>query len=236
MKQENASSPNVELAATGDEIWELAVPHGVMGIQLGKRLNIVRLPGGQLWIHSSLPPTAGLVQALGELGTVRYIVGPNTYHDAFLAEFAAAYPRAELHTAPGLADLNRKLHPTFELDDAAPEAWRDVIDQHWVRGVPRLNEFVFLHRPSRSLIIADLAFNLRAPQPWLTRVAMSLNHAYDRFTPTRFFKSLIRDPKALRSSIEHLLEWDFDRIVVGHGANVETRAKETLRDAFAFLG
>ena len=36
-------------------------------------------------------------------------------------------------------------------------------------------------------------------------------------------------------SIDAILAWDFDRIIVGHGTTIETGGKAALRDAFAFL-
>jgi len=217
------------------EIWELNHPHVVLGMELGRRLTVIRLPSGDLWGHASLPPTSKLTAALAALGRVGYIIGPNTSHDAYLEEFVAAYPDAEFHAAPGLADANRHLRPTHTLGPTAPPAWMEVLSQHLVAGIPRLNEVVFLHRPSRTLILADLAFNILPPKPWLTRAALTLNDAYGRFTPSRLLKTLIRDRDALRASLATILAWDFDRIVVGHGAMIETGGREALRGAFAFL-
>ena len=84
-------------------------------------------------------------------------------------------------------------------------------------------------------MIADLAFNLGPPGPWLTALAMRLNGVWGRFGPSRFCKSLMRNRTAVRASLDFLLEWDFDRIVVGHGRNLETGGKDALRKAFAFL-
>lgn len=223
------------LTPVAPEIWELDHPHVVLGMELGRRLTVVRLPSGDLWVHASLPPAPKLTAALDSLGRVRYIIGPNTTHDAYLEEFVDAFPDAEFHAAPGLAQANPRLHPTHTLGHGAPAAWSEVLEQHLVAGMPRLNEAVFLHKPSRTLILADLAFNLLPPKPWLTRVALTLNDAYGRFTPSRLLKSIIRDRTALRASIDTLLTWDFDRIIVGHGTNIASGGPEALRRAFAFL-
>jgi hypothetical protein len=223
------------LTPLGPDIWELDHPHTVFGMEMGRRLTAVRLPSGDLWVHASVPPAPKLTAALAALGRVGYIVGPNTFHDAYLEEFVAAYPDAEFHAAPGLAGANPRLQPTHTLGARVPPAWAEVLDQHLVAGVPRLNEVVFLHKPSRTLIVADLAFNLLPPKPWLTRVALTLNDAYGRFTPSRMLKSIIREPIALRASLAHILTWDFDRIVVGHGANIPGGGREALRQAFSFL-
>jgi hypothetical protein len=48
-------------------------------------------------------------------------------------------------------------------------------------------------------------------------------------------KSVIKDRAALRRSLDHVLSWDFDAIIVSHGRNVPTGAKPMLREAFTFL-
>jgi len=40
-------------------------------------------------------------------------------------------------------------------------------------------------RVSRTLVLTDLAFNLRPPAPWLTRQIIRLNGGFDRCGPTR---------------------------------------------------
>jgi hypothetical protein len=222
------------LSAIGPGIWTLAAPHRVMGLELGRRLTVVELSRRRLWVHASLPPTAALRAALQELGDVVAIVGPNTMHDAFLAEFVAAYPTAQFYAAPGLAQANPRLRPDALLGPERPADWESVLDGELMAGMPKLNEMVFLHRPSGSLILADLVFNLQPPKPWLTRVAMRLNGAYGRLAPTRFCRSMIRDRTAFRASLQRVLAWEFDRILVGHGEEIPTGGRAALRDAFHF--
>jgi hypothetical protein len=212
------------------------VPYRALGLPIGRQLVVVRLPSNELWIHSPIPWSPALREAVWHLGEVGHVVGPNRFHDECLREFQAEYPRADFHAAPGLAHARRDIRFQPEpLGNTPPAAWAGVLDQHLVAGMPRLNEIVFLHRPSRTLIIADLAFNLGPDGPWLLALIMKLNHAWGRFTPTRFSKSMMKDRAAVRASIEHILTWDFDRILVGHGANIETNGKAALREAFAFL-
>jgi hypothetical protein len=66
-------------------------------------------------------------------------------------------------------------------------------------------------------------------------VLLRLNDCYCKFGPSRLLKSAIKDRAALRRSLDHLLGWDFDAIIVSHGRNVGTGGKALLRDAFAFL-
>ena len=86
-----------------------------------------------------------------------------------------------------------------------------------------------------TLIVTDLCFNVRHSPHGMTRFFMKLNKAYGRFGPSRIMRSLIKDRAALRASIDHVLAWKPQRIVVSHGEDVTEDAAGELDRAFAFL-
>jgi hypothetical protein len=217
------------------DLWICPVPYRVMGIALGRQLVAIRLPGGGLWIHSPVPVTPDLAAALAALGGVRHVVGPNRHHDECLWRFQQAYPTALFHAAPGLAALKPKVRFGAELSDTPHPDWAPVLGQHLVRGMPKFNEVVFFHPASRSLLLADLAFNLRPPAPLFTALAMRANGAWGRFGPSRVCRKFMADTSAVRASLDRILAWDFDRIIVGHGRNIETGGKQVFREAFSFV-
>jgi hypothetical protein len=224
------------LSPLGADLWIHCVPYRAMGLAIGRQLVVARLPDGGLWIHSPIPWTAELRSEISTLGEVRHVVGPNRFHDECLREFQAEYPAAHFHAAPGLAADRRDIRFTAEpLSDSPCPDWKEVIDQHLVRGMPRLNEIVFFHRPSRSLLIADLAFNFGEEANWLLKLVIKVGGTWGHFAPSRFCRGMMKDRAAVRTSIEAILRWDFDRIIVGHGHNIETGGREVLRAAFAFL-
>jgi hypothetical protein len=51
----------------------------------------------------------------------------------------------------------------------------------------------------------------------------------------RLYRPAVTDRRRMRASIERILEWDFDQIVVGHGALVKTDGKEIFLVAFRWL-
>ena len=98
-----------------------------------------------------------------------------------------------------------------------------------------MNEVVFLHRASRTLVVTDLCFNVRHSDHLGTRLFMRVNGAYGRFGPSRLLRSLVRDRPALRASLERILAWDFERVVVTHGEVLEHGGRDALRAGFAWL-
>ncbi len=223
------------LTALAPDLWELNAPLTVLGMALGHRMTVARLPDGALWVHSPVAYSAPLAAELARLGPVAHIIAPNVIHDTYLEGWFAAFPRARFHGARGFAKFRPDLKFTDTLGDTPDAAWAAVFDQHMLRGMPRLNEVAFLHRASRTLILTDLAFNLGPDMPLLSRVLLRLNGCYCKFGPSRLLKTTIKDRAALRRSIDHVLAWDFDRVIVSHGENLETSGKDALRAAFAFL-
>ena len=204
------------------------------GAELGIRMTIVRMHDDALWLHSPVRFGENLAAQIATLGTVRSIVSPSKMHRLFLPEWIAAHPQA-VHYVP----MGMTLHapggklPTT-LGQALPKEWQGQVEQLEVQGIPELNEVVFFHPVTRTLILTDLCFNIREGGSW-TRLMFQLNGAWDRFAPTRIFQRAIQDRVAFRASIDRILRWDFDRIIVSHGEIVERDGKELFRAAFENL-
>lgn len=211
-------------------------PFRFMGIEIGTRATIVTLASGDLLVHSPVRLGDDLRAALAPLGPVRHLVAPNRMHHLALADWVRAYPGAALHGAPGLPKKRPDLAFATVLGDVAPPAWAGELDQLLLLGAPRYDEIAFLHRRSRTLVLADALFGWGPEHPPLTRLSARLFGAYGRWArPHNELFGKIVAPAALRGSIERVLAWDFDRIVISHGRIVERGGREVLRDAYAFL-
>jgi hypothetical protein len=198
-------------------------------------MTVIRLSGGRLLLHSPVALDAELRRQLDALGSVRFAVAPNRVHHLYAGEVAPAYPGARLWVAPGLERKRPDLVFEAVLGDEAPAEWRGEVDQVFFAGRPYENEVAFFHRASRTLLLCDLAFNFgpRAAAP--TRLLMKLIRSYGRLAPSKLDPLLIRDRRAARASLERILAWDFDRIVVAHGDVLEAGGHETLRRGYAWL-
>jgi hypothetical protein len=225
-------SPLVPLAP---DLWVAERPQTFYGLPVGTRMTVMRLAGGRLLLHSPVRLDAALRAELDALGRVCYAVAPNRVHHLYADGVARSYPEARLWVAPGLERKRTDLDFVAVLDDEPPVEWRDEVGQVFFRGRPYENEVVFLHRPSRTLLLCDLAFNFgpRAAAP--TRLLMKLIRSYGRFGPSKLDPLLVRDRRAARESLERILAWDFDRVVVAHGEVLERGGRDALRAGYAWL-
>ncbi len=217
------------------ELWVARGHFTVFRGDSGLRRTVIRSGDGSLWIHSPIPFTQALADAVSALGTVRWLVAPNKVHHLYLADWIAAFPDARLAGAPGLAEKRRDLHFDARLESTPPEGWPEEIPFVFVEGASTMSEVVFLHAPSRSVLFTDLVFNTPGVGPNEAPIFNLLVGARGRFGPHRMVRAFLRDKRAVARSLDRILEWDFDRVIVTHGDVLETGGREKLREAFAYL-
>ena len=225
-------SPLRQLA---QDLWAVERPQSFYGLPVGTRMSVVRLTGGRLLLHSPVRLDPELRAELDALGSVCFAVAPNRVHHLYAGLVAEAYPSSRLWVAPGLERKRPDLAFASVLADEAPKEWRGELDQVFFRGRPYENEVAFFHRASRTLLLCDLAFNFgpRAAAP--TRLLMKLLRSYGRLGPSTLDPLLIRDRRAARESLERILAWDFERVVVAHGDVLDSGGREVLRQGYSWL-
>jgi hypothetical protein len=223
------------LRKLAEDLWVAERPQSFYGLPVGTRMTVVRLSGGRLLLHSPVALDGELRKELDSLGRVCFAVAPNRVHHLYAGRVAEAYPGARLWVAPGLPRKRPDLVFEAVLSDEAPEEWRGELDQAFFRGRPYENEVAFFHRASRTLMLCDLAFNFGPSAAAPTRLLMKLLRSYGRLGPSKLDPLLIRDRRAARQSLERILAWDFDRVIVAHGDVLERGGHETLRDGYSWL-
>lgn len=217
------------------DLWIADQPLRFFGLELGARMTVVRLPGSKLLLHSPVSRSQGLAEHVERLGSPTFLVAPNRFHHLFLREWHVACPASQLYVAPGVEAKRLDLAITGVLGGTPLPDWSDVLDQVLVGGFPVSNEVVFFHKPSRTLIASDLAFNVGPSSLALTRLAFRMSGAYGRLSCTLLERLLVRDRAAFRRSLERILSWPISRVVVAHGTVVEAGGREALADAYAWL-
>ena len=223
------------LEAVAPDVWVARRPLPIAVGDVGARMTVLRLADGTLMLHSPVKLDAELQRALALLGSVRWVIGPSKVHHLFLGEYVAAFPEAVLCGAPGLKEKRRDLAFAHVLTESTPPGWPAEIRLQLVEGASLMNEVALLHAPSRTLVLTDLVFNVAPGAPNRARLFHWLVGATGRFGPHRIIRMGIRDRAAARRSIDAILAWDFDRILLSHGEIVPTGGRALLAGAFAYL-
>lgn len=222
------------LQAIGPNIWSVdRPPVRFYGMAFPTRMTIIRLDDGTLFIHSPERLDGPLQAAVETLGTVAHLISPNKLHHLFLHQWLAAYPQARSYAAPGLPEKRPDLRFDAMLGDEPPPAWAGRIDQLLFRGSPVMEEVVFFHRASATLILTDLIENfdpatLNLPQRWLARIGGVL--ASHGRTPSDWRFTFRFGSRALaRDCARRIVAWQPRQVVLAHGRCVFDDARGFVR-------
>lgn len=221
----------------GPGLWTRDYPLRLIGAELGARATVVALQAGGLALISPGPIDDPLARELADLGGVRALIAPNAFHHLHLLAASRRFPEAICFVAPGVeAKLGGRPEGEIRMLGSEPDPlWTPDLEQCPIEGAPRVNETVFFHPPSKTLIVTDLCFHFDPPPGGWTGLFLRLGGAYGRLGVSRLMRSLLKDRAAVRASIERLLDWDFEQIVVTHGSVLREDAKSRFRAATADL-
>ena len=223
------------LRSIADDLWVAEQPLRYLGVALTTRMTIVRLADGVLVIHSPIRLTEELRSDVASAGRVRFIIAPNRFHHLFVPNWQQAYPDAQTFCAPGLDTKRADLKFTAILGDDPPAAWANEMDQAFMRAFPPLNEIVFFHRKTRTLIFTDLLFNITRNSSAYGRFLLRLDGAFRGPAIPRSFRLLLRRRRSeCAAFLNRLLSWDFDRVILAHGDIINSDAKPAVERAWRF--
>ncbi len=200
----------------------------------------IKMPVMDLPVRSVAPTlTSGTVlispgskltpEQLKSVHHVTDIVAPNGFHNAGMPQARQIFPGARAWGVPGYD------YPNI----LTPAHWphQRELPMVQIEGVPRISEVVFVHKESRTLICADMVFNLLDAKGIGSYVILKLMFDnYRRLAVSKFWCRFIKDKPALEKSLGILFSHDFDNILMAHGDPVISGGRTKLLAAFAERG
>ncbi len=226
-----------------ENIWVAEQPLKYFGLNVGTRMTVIRLGNGDLVVISPIEVDDLTIEKLNEIGEVKHIIAPNLYHYLFTSSFKLLYPQAKLWAAPGLNIKKPELPIDRVLDgekiflDEIEYIFFDGFRTFGLNGADPLNECVFFHSASQTLILTDTAFNFDASFPVITQLAARVIGGYNNLSPSLLERFATREKEKVKQAVEKILAWDFKRAIVAHGSIVENDAKKKFKEGYErFLG
>lgn len=202
------------------------------GVRMNTRMTVVRLVNGKLLVHSPISLDDELAKAVDALGEVAYVVAPNRMHHLFFGPCAERYRHAKTFGPPGLAEKMPGLRIDSVLRDEAPDEWAFEIEQVVVHGAPKMSEVVLYHKPTKTLIVSDLFFNIVHPANFATKVLLTFMGTRGKLARSRGWSMVMEDKSVFESSVHKVLAFDFDTLIMAHGDVVTKNAGEKARAAW----
>lgn len=220
----------------GEEIWIVdSAPSATSGFGCARRMVVIRLSNGDLFVWSPSVLSNELRKAVDALGEVRHLVEPNALHDQVLNDWRRVYASAKLYAPPGLRERRKDMIFDGDLGDEPAAAWADEIGQVVVRGNLITAEVVFFHRKSGTALFADLIQYLQAnwDAGWRGRMERLFK---TEPTVLEKFRVATTDRAAARASINRIVGWPTDKVLLARGDPIMRDGRAFIERAFRWLG
>lgn len=207
--------------------------------------------------------TEAAKEKVAELGgQLAYIVALDFEHHIFISEWAKAYPGVKIVGMEGLPEKRAKQQDDPKIGDEkfdviftkANKATTKIDDEfdadfayEYVDGHAN-KELVFLYKPDRTLIEADLMFNLPATEQYskvpaaekggdgfLAKAFEGLNNPQGddpKWIKRFLWYAAAKDKASFNESIKTIDAWDFNTLIPCHGDVLEGDGKTTFQKVF----
>lgn len=212
------------------------------GFAYPTRSVIIRLNNQDLWVWSPIALSGELKRQIDALGTPRHFVSPNKIHHLFLCEWAKAYPEAKLWGPKSTISKRKDLNFAGTLTDQSPDDWQGEIDQVWFNGSAAMDEVVFFHRASRTVILADLSENfsedfLKSRWAGWQRAGARLWGIVEGkgYAPLEWRLSFF-NRRATRKAKKRLLAYNPEKVIMAHGVWQRENGRVFLEKSFSWIG
>jgi len=217
-----------------EDIWFIPHQLKVLGVDIRRNVTVIRLQSGKLVIHSTAKFSEANIHEIRKLGEPGWLVEGMVDHDTFSKAGREAFPQIPFLAPEGFA---KRVNFEVQALDAAPPEWLGQVEVIPIDGAPSMNESVFFHHASGTLVVCDLLFNFpEIPGLWakfLLLPGLGLNPSPGF---SKRLKISIRDKEAFRKSLEKVMALPIKRIVPGHGVVLEDEAKPKARRLFEAQG
>lgn len=231
------------LKFVAEDLWIVDGPliqFGTPKMSFPTRMTIVRIAEEDLFIHSPTPLTSPLRKELERIGRPRWLVAPNRIHYWWIPDWRDSYPDAVVYLAPRVREqaAGRITFEGHPLDRSSGYPWDEELASLPISG-SYMTEVEFFHYRTRTLILTDLIenFELRKLDSFVTRWLTWLGKVKDPDgqMPLDMRLTFWRQRSHLRASVERMIEWNPERVIVAHGRWYDRAGTNELRRAFRWL-
>jgi hypothetical protein len=209
------------------------------GLMFTTRMVIVKLSDGSLWLSSPVSVPFDTLQQITKLGVVRYLVAATPRHVWRLQTWHTLFPEAQLWTSRPTPFTLKKGHLSLSgiLGDTPHQGWAEDLDQLAFKGNPLIEEVIFFHKQSRTVMLHDL---IQIHPTMKGKVFQNALFKLEGVTAPNGgvgldIKLSFTNRTLARRSLERLLSWDFDKLIIAHGTCIEKDGKAFVERAFRWL-
>ena len=201
-------------------------------MSLPVRSTVIKLTQGNVLLS---PGSKLSIEQLKSVDNISDLVAPSLLHCGGIELAATTFQNTKIWAPPNGMKKKPKIKWSAEISaDSWP--YQEELTSIPIQGMPEINEVVFFHKKSKTMIVCDLCFNLLNAQGISSWIILNIFGTYRKFGISRLYLNYVKNHLAFEASLRQLFSYDFDNLVLGHGENLIGNAKNVLRNAFAYRG
>lgn len=221
------------------DIWIFnGAPVRFLGLPFSTRMTVVRLPNNELWVHSPIQLSPDRKEQMDSLGRVKYLIAPNHLHHLFLAEWITAYPDATCFGTDEVIKKRDDIAFDVSLNQVQSWPWSDEIEQELFSGSSLMQECIFFHKASSTLIVTDLVENFSGHDFNCFQRVIGKGvgiMAPNGKTPLDWRLSFMFHKADARRHFYRMLNWEPQILVMAHGEIIKENTSQFLVRSFKWL-
>lgn len=240
-------------------ITTFSVPFARFGLaNIGGRSTLAKLQSGSLAIFSPVDLSEDVRKTVDSMGgNVSYIIAPDIEHHLYIAKWKSAWPSAKILGPQGLEGKRRRQgneDVSFDFTFTAknkkemelPSDFTSTFDVEYVDGHSN-REIVLYHKTDKTLIQADLLFNLPSNEQYskhnvdpsniwtrIFQIFTQTSPGYEKSQQRFIWYAMAKDKPSFNESVKRISGWDIQRIIPCHGDVIEKDGNDIFRKMFAW--
>ena len=224
-----------------DQIWTRDYPFHLIGHIAYARCTVIRLSNGKYLVHSPSPMDDKWITFFQDK-EIEYIVAPGNFHWLYVAEWNNKYPKAKVLITPGVEfkAYNLKSEAIYGIlhDNYVDMDEQSVLNKDFefvlVRGFSVMNETAMFHKVTKTLILLD-SMEYKTPKHYdymnrMDHLTWFILGMHNKPLPSPSYQMSLKYGNLAKESFENILKWNFNKIIINHGENVDPQQQNRMNE------
>lgn len=194
------------------------------------RMCVIKKETGGLIIYSPIQMSEEVIKEIKALGPIDLILGSNIFHNTYLVESNQNFQPKKCLVAPKTKKRNPACSELTEWDDSLDLETKET--EYVIMKGHIMNEIFLIHQASKTLILTDLLCDMRYGGNFFERIYALYVGVYKKLGVPKYQKLNIKDKAAFLDSMDKVLSYDFDKIILAHGKCILTDGKRIFREVW----
>jgi Domain of unknown function (DUF4336) len=200
-------------------LWCLSSHFMIWGCRGSLRMTLVETTQGLL-LYSPVSLAPAHIEQIRRLGDVAAIIAPNLFHQFYLRACIEAFPAAQVFVPNGLEEKIGPIPGATVMARGFDLGFGDELETY-VFAEHKIRETVLFHKPTGTLITADLLYNYQPEHYRAEKLFFRMIGCYGEPTVAFYHRYAIKNKSAVQPLVETVRRWHVRRIIMCHGRIVE---------------